>query len=108
MPANTYKRVNGQWRLIYAAPGQKIPRKTAWLWFDLLVRGSTRGPSDPFVQLYLRYKAKHQGHKRWLGRVRWKVVGKLITVMYACLKSGQPYDPTTMVHRDAPPELLMA
>ena len=108
MPANTYKVINGQRRLVYEIPGQKAPRLVLWLWFDLLVRGSHQRPADPFVQLYQRYKARLQGQPRWYGRVRWKMIGKLITVMYACLKSGQPYDPATMSHGDAQMERVMA
>lgn len=108
MPANSYKMVNGKRRLIYEIPGQKAPRQVLWLWFDLLVQVGRQRPADPFVQLYWRYKAKHQGQPRWYGRVRWKVIGKLITVMYACLKSGQFYDPVTMTHSEAQQERVMA
>ena len=94
MPSNTYKVVQGQKQLVYRTPGKRAPRRVAWLWFETLLKTNRWSPDDPFTRLYLRYKARLQGQPRWKGRVRWKVVGKLIGVIFACLKRQQVYDPS--------------
>lgn len=99
MPSNTYKLVNGRKQLVTRTPGKHAPRQVTWLWFAALLKTKRWGPDDPFVRLYERYKARLQGRPRWLGKARWKVVGKLIRVLFACLKQGRSYAPDRM--RDA-------
>lgn len=96
MPANTYRRVSGQRQLVYRVPGKRTPRVLAWLWFNHLVQGSSRHLDDPFVRYYQVCKARLQGQPRWLGRARWKVVGKLIRVIFTCVKQRQAYDPARL------------
>ncbi|MNY36150.1 hypothetical protein D3C86_1706190 [compost metagenome] len=72
-------------------------RLAAYLWFDVLVKRAKTAPEDPFVRLYLRLKEKHQGKARWLGRVRWKVIAKLITTIYHCLRKEASYDPVKVL-----------
>lgn len=96
MPANTYKLVNGRKQLVTKTPGKHAPRHVAWLWFEGLLKTKRWHPDDPFVRLYERYKARLQGRQRWLGKVRWKVVSKLIQVVFACLKHSQAYTPERM------------
>lgn len=97
LPANSYTRVGGQRKLTYESPGLKTVRKAAYLWFEVLVKCARTAPEDPFVQLYLRLKEKHQGKPRWLGKVRWKVIAKLVTTLYHCLKKGVIYDPARVL-----------
>lgn len=92
-PANTYRTVNGQRRLQYQSPGRKDIRVVAYFWFRCLIQNQRRHPDDPFSRLYNALKAKHQGKNHWLGRVRWKVVAKLVETIYYCLKYRRPYDP---------------
>lgn len=94
MPANTYKRANGQRQLIYETPGMKTVRKAAYLWFEIVVKCAAVAPSDPFVQLYQRLKETHRGRPHWLGKVRWKVIAKMIGVIYHCLRKNVSYDPS--------------
>jgi hypothetical protein len=101
LPANSYKRIGGTRQLIYESPGLKTVRKVAFLWFDVLVKCARVAPDDPYVQLYLRLKEKHQGKPRWLGKVRWKVVAKLVTTIFHCLKKGVPYDPARVLTNKA-------
>lgn len=102
LPANSYKRVGGTRQLAYESPGLKTVRQVAYLWFDVLVKCARVAPDDPFVQLYLRLKEKHQGKPRWLGKVRWKVVAKLVTTIFHCLKKGVPYNPARVLTTKAP------
>lgn len=97
MPANSYKRVGGTMKVVYESSGLKTVRNAAYLWFDILVKCAKAAPNDPFVQLYLRLKEKHQGKPRWLGKVRWKVIAKLVTTIYHCLRKGVSYDPARVV-----------
>lgn len=103
MPANTYQWEHGKKRLLYASPGLKEVRVVAYQWFEVVMRCARAAPDDPFVQLYQRLKQQHQGTKGWLGRVRWKVVAKLITVIFHCLKQGRRYDPARIM----PPPLAV-
>lgn len=93
LPANKYKRSGGARQLVYESRGLKTVRNAAYLWFEVLIKCARTAPEDPFVQLYLRLKGKHQGKPRWLGKVRWKVIAKLITTIYHCLRKGVAYDP---------------
>ncbi|MNY66378.1 hypothetical protein D3C86_2037940 [compost metagenome] len=63
----------------------------------MLVKCAKVAPDDPFVQLYLRLKEKHHGKPRWMGKVRWKVIAKLVTTIYHCLRKGEAYDPTRIL-----------
>lgn len=96
-PANKYERQGGQKRLVYKIPGRQDVRHVLYWWFQLLVRNSNRRPDDPFVRLYLRLKAEHQGQKRWFGKARWKLAGKLIAVIFHCLRHQEPYDPARLL-----------
>lgn len=93
MPAHTYAVQHGQRQRVYTSPGQSAPRRISWLWFGVLMKQQRHHAADPFVQLYQHLKARHQGTRRWVGRVRWKVVAKLVTTIFTCLKHQQPYDP---------------
>lgn len=93
MPSNTYELVNGRKQLVIRTPGKHAPRQVTWLWFAALMKTKRWSPADPFVRLYERYKARLQGRPLWLGKARWKVVGKLIQVVFACLKQQRPYNP---------------
>lgn len=106
MPANSYKRIGGARQLVYESPGLKTVRRAAYLWFDVLVKCAKVVPDDPFVQLYLRLKEKHQGKPRWLGKVRWKVIAKLVTTIYHCLRKGETYDPTKLLKNEQPQQFL--
>lgn len=105
MPANTYRRENGKKQLLFASPGLKTVRVVAYQWFEVVMRCARAAPDDPFVQLYQRLKKKHQGTPGWLGRVRWKVVAKMISVIFHCLKQGRRYDPARII---PPPLELMS
>lgn len=93
MPRNTYKVVQGKKQLVYRTPGKRAPRRVAWLWFAAFLKTNRWDPTEPFARLYMRYRARLKGQPRWLSRVRWKVVGKLVGVIFACLKRQQPYEP---------------
>ena len=84
-------------KLQYESPGLKTVRRAAYCWFDVLVKLSRTAPEDPFVQLYQRLKAQHQGKPRWLGRVRWKVIAKMITTIYHCLRKKEAYNPAQVL-----------
>ena len=101
LPANSYKRVDNRRVLVYEHRGLKCVRTAAYVWFAMLVTCSRCAPDDPFVRLYLRLKERHQGETRWFGKVRWKVVAKMVAVIYHCLRKGVLYDPTR-IHGAAP------
>lgn len=103
LPANKYKRVGGALRLVYESSGMKTARNAAYLWFDVLVKCARVAPDDPFVQLYQRLKEKHQGNPRWLSKVRWKVIAKMVTTIYHCLRKGVSYDPARVLASKEPP-----
>lgn len=96
-PANTYETSNGQRRLKYQSPGRKDVRHVGYVWFLMLMKGHRRCSEDPFARLYSALKASHQGKSRWLGRVRWKVVAKLVETIYYCLKYRRTFDPKEVV-----------
>lgn len=100
MSTNTYRRINGQRRLAYESPGIKTVREAAYLWFDIIVKCAKSVPHDPFVRLYQRLKEQHRGRPHWLGKVRWKVIAKMIAVIYHCLRKGEPYDPVHAVPQE--------
>jgi len=98
-PANTYQRRDNHRRLVYEIPGRQDVRCVLYLWFQVLVTNAQKRPDDPFVKLYLRLKAKHEGKKHWFGTVRWKVAAKLVGVIFHCLRHQEIYDPAR-VSRD--------
>lgn len=103
LPANKYKRVGGAVQLVYQSAGMKSVRNVAYLWFDVLVKCAKVAPDDPFVQLYQRLKEKHQGKPRWLCKARWKVIAKMLTTIYNCLRKGVAYDPRrVLVSKESP------
>lgn len=108
LPTNKYKRTGGARELVYESRGIKTVRLAAYLWFDVLVKCARTAPEDPFVRLYLRLKEKHQGKARWLGRVRWKVIAKLITTIYHCLRKGVCYNPARVLTVMESPVVLEA
>ncbi len=97
LPANKYERQGGQKRLAYKIRGRQDARRALYWWFLLLVRSSVRRPDDPFVRLYQRLKAEHQGQNRWFGKARWKVAAKLVTVIFHCLRYREVYDPAKLL-----------
>lgn len=97
LPTNSYKRTGGVRKLQYESPGLKTVRRVAYCWFDTLVKLSRMAPDDPFVQLYQRLKAQHQGKTRWLGRVRWKVIAKMVTTIFHCLRKKEVYNPSQVL-----------
>lgn len=105
LPTNSYKRVGGVRQLVYESPGLKTVRKAAYLWFEVLVKCAKSAPDDPFVQLYQRLKQQHQGKPRWMSKVRWKVIAKMITTIYHCLKKGVSYNPHRVLTTNAPTAL---
>ena len=111
LPTNSYKRVGGQRQLVYESPGLKTVRKAAYLWFEVLVKCAKSAPDDPFVRLYQRLKEQHQGKPRWMSKVRWKVIAKMVTTIYHCLRKETPYDPTKVLTIKVPsdtPDILTA
>lgn len=107
-PANTYENTNGQRRLKYQSPGRKDVRQAGYIWFHALMQGHRRSPDDPFARLYAAFKVSHYGKTRWLGRVRWKVVAKLIETIYYCLKHQRIFDPGKVVIQVPMPALTAA
>ncbi|MNL01859.1 Transposase [compost metagenome] len=105
LPTNSYKRTGGVRKLVYESRGIKSVRHAAYLWFDILVMRAKATPDDPFAQLYLRLKEKHQGKAHWLGKVRWKVIAKLITTIYHCLRKEVLYDPVKVLPFKEPPRI---
>lgn len=97
LPTNSYKRTGGVRKLVYESRGIKTVRHAGYLWFDVLVMRAKTAPEDPFSQLYLRLREKHQGKAHWLGKVRWKVIARLITTIYHCLRKEVPYDPVKVL-----------
>jgi hypothetical protein len=97
LPANTYERHDKHWRLVYEIPGRQDVRRVLYLWFHVLVANVHKRPDDPFVKLYLRLKAKHEGKKNWFGKVRWKVAAKLVAVIFYCLRQNVAYDPKRLI-----------
>lgn len=97
LPTNSYKRVGGVRHLVYESPGLKTVRKAAYLWFEVLVKCAKVAPEDPFVQLYQRLKERHQGKPRWMSKVRWKVIAKMLTTIYHCLRKGVSYNPARVL-----------
>ncbi len=98
-PANSYEMANGQKRLVYRIPGRQEVRKVGYLAFENLMMGQKRHPDDPFVHFYTALRATHKDRTRKLGRIRWKVVAKLVGAVYHCWKSRTPYDPAIMTTR---------
>lgn len=92
-PANTYEVVNGQKKLVYRISGGQEARVVGYLAFENLMMGQNRQPDDPFVRYYRSLLETHQGRTRKLGRIRWKVVSKLVGVIYHCWKNQTPYNP---------------
>lgn len=97
LPTNSYQRTGGVRRLTYESPGMKTVRRVAYMWFEVLVKCAKVAPDDPFVLLYERLRQQHQGKPRWLGKVRWKVIAKLVTTIYHCIRKEEAYDPTKLL-----------
>lgn len=111
LPTNSYKRVGGVRQLVYESPGLKTVRKAAYLWFEVLVKCAKSAPDDPFVQLYQRLKEQHQGKPRWMSKVRWKVIAKMVTTLYHCLRKEVCYNPDRVLTTKVPsgtPDILAA
>lgn len=101
LPANSYVWKNGQKRLAYESPGRKDVRRAGYLWFEMLMICQARYPDDPFVRLYRALKETHQAKARWVGKVRWKVIAKLVETIYYCLKHNRCYDAAKVVIQPA-------
>lgn len=93
LPANSYETVNGQRRLTYRAPGKQEVRGALYWVFEYLVKTQARNAEDPFVRYFKALEVTHRGQPRWLGRVRWKVLAKLVETVFYCLKRRCTYDP---------------
>lgn len=97
LPANSYTRVNGQKQLKYRHPGRQDVRKACYIWFSCMFTGRRQAPESPYVQLLMALKSSHQGKTRWVGRIRWKVIAKLVETLYYCLKYRRAYDPGKVI-----------
>lgn len=69
------------------ASGNRLARREIWLWAMSVV--STRFPDSPFKAYYLHLRERGLAGHVAIGHV----AGKLISVLFHCMRSGQPYDP---------------
>jgi len=67
--------------------GSRIGRRELWLWALQLV--SPNLPPTPFRAYYRRLRARGMVGQVAIGHL----AGKLISVLFYCLRTGQPYDP---------------
>ena len=66
--------------------GNRLARREIWLWVMFLI--SPKSPATPFRTFYQRLRNRGVPGRTAIGHV----AGKLISVMFHCLRSGQPYD----------------
>lgn len=67
--------------------GNRLARREVWLWAFALL--APRHPPTPFRDYYQRLRRRGMRGDVALGHM----AGKLISVLFHCLKHGQPYDP---------------
>ena len=66
--------------------GNRLARREIWLWVMFLI--SPKSPATPFRTFYQRLRNRGVPGRTAIGHV----AGKLISVLFHCLRSGQPYD----------------
>ncbi len=67
--------------------GNRLARREIWLWVMFLI--SPRAKSTPFRTFYQRLRDRGVAGRTAIGHV----AGKLISVLFHCVRSGQLYDP---------------
>jgi hypothetical protein len=67
--------------------GNRMARRELWLWALQLI--SPNQPASPFRAYYRRLRDRGMRGQVAVGHL----AGKLISVLYFCLRNGQPYDP---------------
>jgi transposase len=67
--------------------GNRLARRELWLWSMSIV--APRFPDNPFRTYYRRLRDRGVPGNAAIGHV----AGKLISVLFHCMRSGQPYDP---------------
>jgi hypothetical protein len=66
--------------------GNRMGRREVWLWVMFLI--SPKAPPTPFRTFYRRLRSRGMPGRTAVGHV----AGKLISVLFHCLRSGHPYD----------------
>src|SRR5207245_492898 len=66
--------------------GNRLARREIWLWVMFLI--SPRAPATPFRDYYERLRSRGVAGRTAIGHV----AGKLISVLFHCVSSGQLYD----------------
>lgn len=72
--------------------GNRLARREIWLWVMFLI--SPRAQSTPFRTFYQRLRDRGVTGRTAIGHV----AGKLISVLFHCLRTGQLYDPDRHAH----------
>jgi hypothetical protein len=67
--------------------GNRLGRREVWFWAMQLL--TPRQPATPFAAYYQRLRARGVPGHAAVGHL----AGKLISVLFFCLRSGRPYDP---------------
>ena len=67
--------------------GNRLARREIWFWAMQLI--TPRRPASPFAAYYKRLRARGVPGHAAVGHL----AGKLISVLFFCLRSGRPYDP---------------
>ncbi|HAW09954.1 MAG TPA: IS110 family transposase [Chloroflexi bacterium] len=67
--------------------GNRLARRELWLWSMSIV--APRFPANPFKDYYARLRARNLAGHVAIGHV----AGKLISVLFYCMRNGEPYDP---------------
>lgn len=67
--------------------GNRLGRREVWFWAMQLI--TPRQPATPFAAYYRRLRTRGLTGHAAVGHL----AGKLISVLYFCLRSGRPYDP---------------
>jgi len=67
--------------------GNRLGRREVWFWAMQLL--TPRQPATPFAAYYRRLRARGVPGHAAVGHL----AGKLISVLFFCLRSGRPYDP---------------
>jgi transposase len=67
--------------------GNRMARRELWLWTWELI--SPAYPTTPFRHYYRRLRERGMAGRVAMGHL----AGKLVSVLFHCLRSGVPYDP---------------